>query len=287
MKIGVLINPLSGGINKKKLPHRLKKVLPDNTLIHISESAADTKAFTEKCKNEQFDLLVVAGGDGTLNDVGTVLCGSNTALGIYPQGSGNGLARMLGAKADPQKLLRSIQKGQIERIDTGKVNERTFLNVAGVGFDAHIAQRFANNAVRGFSGYISETLRAFGQYSAETYTLQFNGREFRLPAFLLTVCNGSQYGNNAWISPQSDLFDGKLELNAIGPMTWVKAPSLVYSLFRKQITNHRELQQYSATEFYLERQHEGPVNIDGEFEIMGKDLHFQVNPGSLRVLMPA
>lgn len=287
MKIAVLINPLSGGINKKRLPDRLSDALPGNTLIHVSESAEDTRRFAEFCRKETFDLLIVAGGDGTLNDVGTALLDSNTALGIYPQGSGNGLARMLGAKAHIQSLLGSIQKAQFRSIDTGKVNERTFLNVAGVGFDAHIAERFAGNAVRGFGGYISETLKAFGQYKPETYTLRYEDQEMELPAFLLTVCNGSQYGNNAWISPQSDLFDGRLELNAIGPMNWAKTPSLVYALFTKRIGQHSLVRQFCSKEFMVQREFEGPVNIDGEFEMMGRQLRFEVNPSSLRVLMPA
>lgn len=286
MKIAVLINPLSGGINKKKLPDRLKNVLPESTVIHISESADDTRNFAAFCRKETFDLLIVAGGDGTLNDVGTALLGSNTAIGIYPQGSGNGLGRMLGAKAQPMALVKSIEKADFRCIDTGKVNERTFLNLAGVGFDAHIAERFANNAVRGFSGYISETLRTFGRYKAETYTLRFEGQELELPAFLLTVCNGSQYGNNAWISPQSDLFDGQLEMNAIGPMSWAKTPSLAYALFTKRIGQHSGVRQFCSTEFFVHREFEGPVNIDGEFETMGKELHFRVIPRSLRVLMP-
>lgn len=286
MKIAVLINPLSGGIDKKRLPDKLKIVLQSDAVIHVSESAEDTKRFAKFCRDEAFELLIVAGGDGTLNDVGTELLGSKTAVGIYPQGSGNGLARMLGAKANAHLLMSSIQKAQFRNIDIGKVNERAFLNVAGVGFDAHIAERFAGNAVRGFGGYVSETLKAFGQYEPETYTLRYEGQELVLPAFLLTVCNGSQYGNNAWISPHSDLFDGRLELNAIGPMSWVKTPSLVYALFTKQIAKHSAVRQFCSKEFIVHREFEGPVNIDGEFEIMGRELCFRVIPSGLRVLMP-
>jgi len=287
MKIAVLINPLSGGINKKSLPDRLKKVLPAQTLIHTSQSAEDTRSFAAYCRNEHFDVLVVAGGDGTLNDAGTALRGSQTALAIYPQGSGNGLARLLGAKSQPEALAQSLQQAKTAWIDTGKVNERTFLNVAGVGFDAHIAERFASNAVRGFAGYVSETLSAFGQYKPETYRVR-NGEHVQdIQAFLLTICNGSQYGNNAWISPQSSVTDGVLELTAIAPIGWRQAPSLIYGLFSKRIGQHKTVTQLSSSIFEISREHEGPVNIDGEFENMGRQLRFEVIPSSLRVLMPA
>ena len=287
MKAAVLINPLSGGINKKSLPDRLSKVLPTQTLIHMSQSAEDTRSFAAYCRDAHFDVLVVAGGDGTLNDAGTALCGSQTALAIYPQGSGNGLARLLGARSQPEALAKSLSKAQIEKIDTGKVNERTFLNVAGVGFDAHIAERFANNAIRGFAGYVSETLSAFGQYKPETYRVSTGEQIQDMQAFLLTICNGSQYGNNAWISPQSSVTDGKLELTAIAPIGWTQAPGLIYKLFSKRIGQHKAVKQLSSGLFKLYRENEGPVNIDGEFQLMGKELDFQVIPRSLRVLMPA
>ena len=112
--------------------------------------------------------MVAWGGDGTVNEVATALVGTAAALAIVPAGSGNGLARMLGMPADASRALGRILHGADRLIDVGDIDGRLFVNVAGVGFDAHIAGAFAaiGRARRGFLRYGLIVARELRQYTA-------------------------------------------------------------------------------------------------------------------------
>ncbi len=162
-------------------------------------------------------VVVAWGGDGTVNEVATALVGTSAALAVIPAGSGNGLARMLGMPSNAVRAIGRILNGTDRAIDVGEIDGHPFVNVAGVGFDAHIAAAFAaiGRARRGFLRYGAIVLRQLRSYESRTYTVLLDPLDDRVTtthrAFLLSFANGRQWGNGAIIAPSAELDDGALE----------------------------------------------------------------------------
>ena len=159
------------------------------------------------------DLVYAWGGDGTVNEVGSVLAFGEAALAIVPAGSGNGLARALGIPREPGGGAAPCAPRPARRIDVGEIAGRIFLNVAGVGFDAHIASEFSReHGQRGFRRYVRIVTRELFAYSPRSCRVTIEAIVTEHRAFLLTVANGPQWGNGAIVAPGARLDDGLLDL---------------------------------------------------------------------------
>ena len=157
--------------------------------------------------------MIVWGGDGTVNEVGGELAGSSTALGLIPAGSGNGLAGGLGMPRDPHEALATALGERTLAVDVGMLDDRPFFNIAGIGFDAHIARLF-NQRPRGRRGrlpYVVIGVREGCRYKGKEYSITLDGRAARARALLIAFANGREYGMGMQIAPGARLDDGLLE----------------------------------------------------------------------------
>lgn len=181
--------------------------------IHLTERAGHAMALANAAAAADADLVIVWGGDGTLNEAGSALAGSRTALGLIPAGSGNGLAGALRVPRDPRAALDLALGPSSRRIDVGVIGARRFLNVAGIGADARIAMLF-NRRSRGSRGrwpYISIGLREAVRYQSSEYHVQLDGAEVAGRALLIAFANGCEYGMGAILAPRAELDDGWLD----------------------------------------------------------------------------
>ena len=175
--------------------------------------------------------LVCWGGDGTINEVAAEAASREIPLGIVPSGSGNGLARELGLSRQPEAALRTALRGAERVLDAGEIDGRFFANVAGVGFDAHLARIAARFARRGAWAYFAAGIPELLAYRPATYRIRAGAETFRADALLVTIANGRQYGNGAIIAPGARLDDGRLELVCVPALSttvlfWQAAPAL-------------------------------------------------------------
>jgi YegS/Rv2252/BmrU family lipid kinase len=168
-------------------------------------------------------LVIAWGGDGTVNEVASVLAGTSVPLGIVPTGSGNGLGRELGIPREPRAALRVAFARQTRAIDVGTLGERLFVNVAGCGFDAQVAWRFSQGGHRrGLTRYVLFTLDEVRRYQAQHYRVTWDEGEFEGRAVVVTVANSRQFGNGALIAPLARVDDGWLDLVIVRPETPVR-----------------------------------------------------------------
>jgi diacylglycerol kinase (ATP) len=289
IKIGFIINPKSG-TNKKQN-------LPDLILDHIDKSRFQADFFFTKCAGHATELakdlmeknykrIVAAGGDGTVNEVAKALINTDIEFGILPCGSGNGLSRFLKI---PMKLKEAIDlqnKGSILKIDYGTINENPFFCTCGVGFDAHIGNKFAQSQSRGFLTYIKETIAAFFQYRPKKYKINVDGEKLKTRAFLVTVANAGQYGNDVYIAPQADITDGMLDLCILTPFPKHKAFHMGYRLFNKTMDQCSYIKVRKGQAITIKRKKKGEVHLDGEPAIMGKKLKIAIVEKGLNVIVP-
>ena len=164
----IIINPVSGGArgsagaSRAELARAVVARWQIDAAIHVTERPGHARELAQAAIASGADRVIAWGGDGTINEVASVLAFSNVAMGIVPAGSGNGLARELGLPFDAQRALERALGGTPHAIDVGEIEQRLFVNVAGIGLDAHVAARFnaAENLRRGPRTYVAMTAAA-------------------------------------------------------------------------------------------------------------------------------
>ena len=174
-KIVFILNPISGTHGKAEIPGLIDDIIDKDLFdyqIRTTEYAGHAAEICRKCVEEQVDVVVAIGGDGTVNEVARSLTHTNTALGIIPCGSGNGLARHLCLPLDVKKALHIINHCQIESFDYGVINDLPFFCTCGMGFDAFISLKFAEAGKRGPITYVENVLKEGLKYQPETYEVE-------------------------------------------------------------------------------------------------------------------
>jgi len=287
-RILFIINPISGGRDKKSFPALadrnldLKRFEPH---FLFSKYAGHAAILARQAVEENLtDIIIAVGGDGTINEAASVLEGTGKILGIVPCGSGNGLARSLHIPMDNAAAVRKLNEQNIHYIDTAVFNNRKFFNMAGMGFDAHISSLFARKKVRGLAGYAQITFKAIARYKPQTYTIEVDGSYIEREAFMISIANSSQFGNNAHVAPHASLTDGFLDVSIIKPFPLSHFPVMGWHMFAKTAHKSRYVEIIKAKTIRIIRQQAGPVHLDGEPEEMGRTIDIQVKPLSLAVL---
>lgn len=260
--------------------HRLNAtVVPTERPLHATELAR--RALDEGC-----DTVVAIGGDGTMNEVAAALVGTRASLGLIPCGSGNGLGRHLGIPGPGKGAFRALLSGNLRIIDTGVADGHPFFNAMGLGFDAEISHRFNTLSKRGLPAYVRTTLGALSEYQPVEYTIHAGERSLRTPAFLLTIANSDQYGNDCYIAPGAKVDDGRLDLTVVRRLTALNALPLAVRLFTKSIDRSSDVTRLQAPHFVIERPSPGLLHTDGEVRPAGERIEISVRPASLRILIP-
>jgi diacylglycerol kinase (ATP) len=282
-----IINPISGGKKKDGVPDLIKKNLNAETfetIIVFSDSVAHARQIAAEAANK-FNVIVAVGGDGTVNEVASAITGSNSALGIVPYGSGNGLSRFLGISMNAEDAIRTLASGPTVTIDSGKLNGHPFFNMAGMGFDAHIAEVFSHGKKRGLVTYVESSMSEFAKYKPETYHIEIDGKLYELELFMLSLANSSQYGNNAHISPHASVQDGLLDVCMIKKFPLWRLPEMAVRMITKTSDKTKYVEIVRGKKIHIKRSQPGPIHLDGEPHMAGTDIHIEVIPGSLQVIV--
>ncbi|MEI6455362.1 MAG: diacylglycerol kinase family protein, partial [bacterium] len=177
-KILFIVNPISGDGRQEKTVSLIKKNLDISRYsyeIIITEMAGHATELSKQAAAAGTDIVVAVGGDGTVNEVAQGLVGTDSILGIIPKGSGNGLSRHLKIPMNLKQAIGIINKGRVVKIDTATLNDDLFVSVAGVGFDASVAKKFARAGKRGFLTYFKITAGSYHSYKAKKYILNVDG----------------------------------------------------------------------------------------------------------------
>ncbi len=234
-----------------------------------------------------FSTIVAWGGDGTVNEVASALLHREAVLGIVPAGSGNGLARELGISRRPEEAIATALRGRDRIIDVGELAGRPFVNLAGVGLPASVADVFARLAGRGPAGYVRATARELIGYRSRRYTLVTGERTIERAALLVEVANGRQYGNGALIAPHARLDDGLLDLVSVDPIGPARAAWGLWRLFDGTVDRHPYVHCSRVDEVTISA--DGPLrfHLDGEAVQGGCSLSATIHPKALRVRVPA
>lgn len=253
-------------------------IWPTQYAGHAMELARDAAA-------AGFRVVVAIGGDGTINEVGRGLLGTTAAMGIVPQGSGNGLARHLEVPLSVPAALKRLRAPTFSRIDVGHINGRPFFCTAGLGFDAHVSQHFALAGTRGLLTYMRVALREYGRYRPVAVRARLHGQTHGLSSdcYVMAFANASQYGNNAYIAPRADLRDGLLDVCMIDALPAFRAVRVSLGLALGNLPSTNAADYYQTN--YATVKAAAPLGYHADGEYLGHAREFEVSlsPGALEV----
>ena len=230
--------------------------------------------------------MVAVGGDGTVNEVARALAGTPAALGLIAAGSGNGLARHLGLHGSWNHAFAALRTGRPRAIDVGFAHEHPFFNVAGLGFEAELADRFNRARRRGLLAYAFLTLRALRAAQPLACRIQAGDTTHAFTTSTLAVANASQYGGGIRIAPRARVDDGRLDLCALPPLGWANFLPLTWRLSRGSIDAAPGVLQLQAPAFTVDLPGPARLHTDGEVHPVGTRVEFTLKPGHLRVVCP-
>jgi YegS/Rv2252/BmrU family lipid kinase len=288
-KIAFVINPNAGVKKKINIIDFIKTFFSKN--IPYDLIVWKNKDDFESVKNQilagNYSIVVACGGDGTVNSVSSVIANTAMALGIFPLGSGNGLARSNGIPLDLKKALAVIEKGNMKKIDGATLNGNPFFCTAGIGFDALIANKFAESTRRGFATYFKTSVSEFFKYAPSNYKITIDGRTQETKAFLITIANAGQWGNDVYIAPEAELQDGILNVSILKPFSAMAIAGIGIKLFSKKIHTSVSLLSDKGTSIDVEFEGEMPVHYDGEPILVKNKLSVKVMPLALNIVCQA
>ena len=290
MKARLIINPISGTASKAGLDRLVAEILsPAGWEFETvyTQCHGDATRLAAEAVAKGYDAVFAAGGDGTVNETADALCGSQTALGIIPCGSGNGLARHLGIPIDVREGLKVIHDESPHSIDYATVNGRKFFCTFGVGFDAAVSAAFAEKKRRGKLTYLQSTFQTYAHDEPELYTITANGRTITEKAFLVAVCNASQYGNNAYIAPNATIDDGLLDVTIIHAGNPLTTALVGFDMLIGNIERNVLIHSFRTSSLTIRRNGAGAAHLDGEPMELEDTLDINCHYRKLRVFSPA
>ncbi|MGQ9848051.1 MAG: diacylglycerol/lipid kinase family protein, partial [Bacteroidales bacterium] len=174
-RILAVVNPIAGKKRKINPEQLVQDVLPNSIFVewlYWSSVEMDIGLETiNRLNSNSFDMVMVFGGDGTVNRIAQIMLHRKEALLIIPLGSGNGLARHLKIPMNPKKALLLALHGRIKQIDAAKINNQFYFCSAGLGFDALVAHKFAHAGSRGLKTYVKVVVNNFFNYKLNEYTI--------------------------------------------------------------------------------------------------------------------
>ncbi len=286
-KVRFIINPISGiNRNPKKIVKWIHEIFqPSGAKYDIvyTEKPGDGTKLAEESVKEGFNLIGVAGGDGTINEVGRGLCRSEVALGVIPSGSGNGFARNLKIPLNQFVAIKKLLAPKILTIDMGKINDHLFLNQAGFGLDAEIGRSFQQFGIRGPLPYFIVGTQIFFTFQPEPVKLYVEKEEIATSPLLVCIANGPEYGNGAIIAPSALPDDGLLNVIILEYMTLWEALPQLYKLFNGTIDQIGKFKSFTVKNLTIERVSNGIIHTDGDPHYEKSTLNIDILPNSLKV----
>lgn len=292
----IIINPISGpkrrgtGAQRVDVATRTLDRLGAKGIVRVTESGGHAHELASEAAASGADLVIGWGGDGTINEVARALVQQGEAgapapaLGIIPGGSGNGLARELGIPFDPAKAIEHALRSKSRVIDAGEIGERVFINVAGIGLDAHVAALVTTRIRhRGLLPYLKASAGDLMRYQPVEYTISIDGQTTQTSALVLAVANSTQWGFGARIAPGASLSDGLLDIVVVQDLGFFGNAWRIPALFARRIDRQRGIETHRVREVTIRSREPMLFHIDGE-AMQGSDtLVARVHPGALRL----
>lgn len=302
MPIAVIANPLSSRGGGRRHRDRLVRLLDEAGLDyeifdttapgiairtgHLAAGSAGQLARSAAARG--FDIVAAAGGDGTIGEVVNGLAGTQAILAVLPMGTGNDFSRTIGFGTDLVSAVDSLRSPQTIEIDLPAIDGRGFfVNVAGTGFDAVVAERINRGYryLRGTTAYVVAVLQTLGSFKPAAISIEIDGVTHDQRAMLCAVANAQSYGGGMKIAPLADLSDGLLDVVVVGEVGRAEFLRAFPSVFKGSHLSHPKVSHHRGARIRLSCERPLPFLADGE-EVDFLPASVSVGEQRIRVVKP-
>ena len=292
-KVAVIINPISGAGRRRDVARiraeqaaALIEKRRLNAEVFVTERPGHARELAQSGLRRGVTTFVAWGGDGTVNEVGSALVGSDATLAIVPSGSGNGLARERGIPLERAGAFQVVFEGRARLIDAGELDGHLFFNIAGIGLDARVAHRFAQGGLerRGLVRYLELAAREIASFTPQEYALTADGCDLNVRPLLIAIANARQYGNGALIAPEALLDDGKLDLVVVDYLPAWKVLMHAPKLFAGTVARVPGVSITKTSSLGIASDAALVYHVDGEPHVGGQCVNGRIHARALRVM---
>ncbi|MCG6121488.1 MAG: lipid kinase [Microvirga sp.] len=257
--------------------------------MSIMHPKPDDRSFAEiiRERSGDADLVVLGGGDGTINAALPALVETRLPLGILPLGTANDLARTLGVPPDLAAAAQIIVGGATRVLDLGDVNGKLFLNVASIGYSAKLASRLTSEAKKrwGKFGYAITAFNLLRENRPFSVDIEHDGTTERVRTVQIAVGNGRFYGGGMTVAADAQPDDGLLDVYSLEVNNWWELVPLIPALRKGTHGRWAKVRAFKATSLSLATRRPHDVNTDGELSTVTPAV-FRVHRAALSVFAP-
>jgi diacylglycerol kinase (ATP) len=247
-------------------------------------SPAEAQSQAADAASRGYDLVVAAGGDGTVGIVAAELLGSSTVLGILPLGSVMNVARSIGLPRDPAQAAEVIATGRVAEIDVGEVRGRPFFESGSVGMNAAMF-REAQRIDDGDWSSIARTIWAAIRYRPARMAIDLDDQRIRTRALMVTVSNGPYVGAGMTVAPDARLDDGCFDVRVFRRFSKIRLLRHLVSIAFGRYRYAPEIDTYRSRFVRIESAHPLPARADSR-DLGTTPIEFVTRPAALRVVVP-
>lgn len=283
----IIFNPTAGARRRRRFEAVLAELrrLGCEVTVRPTGGRGDAEQLAASADPNRHDVLVVAGGDGTINEAVNGLRDNRLPLAIVPLGTANVLAAEIGMATDPRAVARTIALGRPRPISVGVANGRRFLLMAGTGFDAHVVQH-VNLALKrriGKVAYGIEILRQLRSFAYPEYAVTIDGRTCKAASVL--VANAHYYGGRFVCAPAADLRTPTLEVCLFERRGRLSVIGYALAMLTGRLPKLKSYRTVAAGKVHIDGGSDEPVQGDGD--VIGHlDVTIEVVPEALHLVYP-
>ncbi|MCG0275111.1 MAG: diacylglycerol kinase family lipid kinase [Thermosediminibacteraceae bacterium] len=285
MKTFFVVNPAAGKRKALTIWNRLKPTVDIPYDFVLTERPGQATDIAREAVKAGYGIIVAVGGDGTIREVIQALAGSEALLGVIPAGTGNDFVRSVGIPHDPKGALEVIKSGKARRIDLIRAGSNFFINVAGAGLDAEVADAVNKSTkfLRGPLVYVMELLRVLATFSPRHVTIEIDGTVVKRKAWLVSIGNARYYGGGMMICPDALVDDGFLDVCIVNEISRIELLRFLPSVFSGNHKNHPAYEVLRGKRVKI--QFERPVKVHADGDVIGTTpVEFSVEPGAVKVV---
>jgi YegS/Rv2252/BmrU family lipid kinase len=238
-----------------------------------------------QCVKSHYDLVIISGGDGTINAIVNELVHSPTTLGIIPLGTVNVFAQSLEIPSELRAACQVIARGKTRTIDLGKANDRYFTSLAGIGFDAYVIRSVDSRLKRtiGIGAYVLSGIFNLFKYHFRTMRIKIDNQPVKRTGYLTIIGNSKYYGAKMLIYPKSKMDDGLLDIVIFKSHNFLKFFFYIWRLHKGNLIDLPHIEFFQGKHISIESHGNHLVHIDGE--LLGRTpVDITVVPSALRVV---
>lgn len=296
MKHLFIINPTAGGGRTLNFIPQIEKIFAKNGQpykIELTNGPGDAKKIAEKYTsniNGENLRIYSVGGDGTLNEVLNGMIGTSSSLAVIPLGTGNDFMRSIAPRYNIKNILINTIEGEEKFIDCAKVNEKYFLNISSVGFDAEImynSEEYKKSIfLPGKLAYIYGIFATLFKYKDKKISIDVDGEKIDdTKVLLVAIANGKCYGGGITVSPYSKLDDGKLNISFIKSIKASQILKPLIKFVRGKYEDIKEIKFLTGKKIEIKCDKIIKMSIDGEiFE--SDQATFEILPNKVKFVIP-